>query len=91
MFSANGVWGGVTPRGDFKLEFGIDSEVTPAEITHEIDKKGNLTPEVGRKPRGKSISRELQGGVLLSLEHAESVANFILTQIAQFREKLKKV
>ncbi len=89
MLAANGVWGGVTSRRDFKLEFIVDSPSLPGSTTHEVTKKGMLTDEISRKPAKKSISREIQGGVLLSLEQAESVAHFILEHIKRFREQEK--
>ena len=69
VVAANGVWGGVTPRGDFRLDFFVESSAVPERITIELlpDKSGK---EVARTPDKRLFTRRLQTGVLLSLKEA---------------------
>jgi hypothetical protein len=94
IIPANGAWGGVTPRGDFTLDFFVEHNPTPDYVVHEIKPAGGLGVEVEREAGGKEdsylITRELVGGVLLSLGEAKSLANFILEKCAEFEQEKKK-
>lgn len=81
---ANGVWGGLTPRGELKVDFILDSIKTPDSVVHSITPEGGLGPEIERQ-RSSPVSRELQVGVLLSIGHAESIANWILDKVREAR------
>ena len=86
VFPVNGVWGGVTPRGDLKLDFFVESHL-PDSVEHSVTPLG-LGPEVQRKPGDRStthLTRDVQLGLLISLEHAESIANFILGKVKEAR------
>lgn len=80
VVAANGVWGGTTPRGDFRLDFFVESIAIPERLTHEVlsDKLGK---EVARTPGKGVFTRRLQVGVLLSLREVESVAGFLNEQL----------
>ena len=80
VVAANGAWGGATPRGDFRLDFFVESLALPERITHEVlaDKLGK---EVARTPDKRLISRRLQVGVLLSLKEVKSIADFLNEQL----------
>jgi hypothetical protein len=94
LIPANGAWGGITPRADFVLDFFVENTPIPAFVVHEIKPDGSLGPEVEREVGEKEdvypITRELVGGVLLSLEQAKSLANFILEKCADFEKEKKK-
>lgn len=93
LIPANGAWGGVSSRGDFTLNFFVEHNPTPNYVVHEVKPDGGLGEEVERDSTQKEevflITRELVGGVLLSLGEAKSLANFILEKCAEF-EKRKK-
>ncbi len=88
LFPVNGAWGGITTRGDFILEFFVEHSTTPNFVIQEIipgGKPGNeIKRDVGEIEEGISVTRELVGGVLLSLSTAKSIADFI-------NEKCKKI
>jgi hypothetical protein len=94
LIPANGAWGGVTPRGDFTLDFFVEHTSTPDYIVHELKPDGGLGAEVEREVQQEgniyAITRELVGGVLLSLGEAKSMANFILEKCAEFEKGKKK-
>lgn len=83
LVPANGVWGGVTPKGDFKLEFFVESMNTPDSLTNRLE-GGNVGPEESRMP-DRRLVRTLQCGVLISTEHAEAFAQFILDRVKEYR------
>ena len=86
LVGANGIWGGITPRGDIRLDFFVESLGTPEHVTHLIAPDGRLGPELSRsQPEG--IVRRVQVGVLLSLEQADSVADFIKQKVAERRKQ----
>lgn len=86
---ANGVWGGVTPRGDFLMEFYVESHFTPDVVVNKITPEGKLAEEEKREipskvpPEDIAIRRVLQFGVLVSVEQALSIADWI-------KDKVKK-
>jgi len=86
LIGANGVWGGITPRGDVRLDFFVEAQGIPKEVVNLITPEGSLGPELSRSP-AQRIVRRIQVGVLLSLEQAESTADFIKSRVADFRAK----
>lgn len=90
IIAANGIWGGLTPRGDIQLDFFVEKQNTPESIRHELKETGVLGDELGRFPSRKII-RRLQVGILLSAEQADSVANFIKDKVKELREIREKI
>ena len=94
IYSANGVWGGLTTRGDFLLEFFVETIMPPESITSNIKDDGTAE-EAQRKlrisvPEGDAAVRRIhQCGVLLSLEEAERIADFIKEKLSKARESDK--
>jgi hypothetical protein len=94
LLPVNGAWGGLTPRGDFILEFFVEHNTTPNHIMHEITPEGKISNEVERDPQQteevSSVTRELVGGISLSIEHAKSIASFINEKCKEIEEKKDK-
>lgn len=86
LIGANGVWSGITPRRDMRLDFFVESVGVPEQITHLVTEAGGLGAELNRLPEHR-IVRRLQVGVLLSLDQAESIADFIKKQITDFKKQ----
>jgi len=89
VIGANGVWSGITPRSDVRLDFFVESVGIPEQVTHLVTQAGGLGAELNRSPEHRII-RRLQVGVLLSLEQAESIADFIKAQITDFKKTRTK-
>src|SRR5574341_2297739 len=85
IVAANGVWIGITPRGDIHLDFFVERLGIPESTTNKITEDGRLGDEINRQPKDK-LTRRLQVGVLLSLEHVESMVNFLTTKIADMKK-----
>lgn len=86
LVAANGMWGGITPRGDMRLDFFVESIAIPEEVVNLVTPDGTLGPELRRSP-ARRVIRRLQFGVLLSLEQADSAADFLKEKIAEFRKR----
>jgi hypothetical protein len=83
IFPTNGVWGGLTPRGDLHLEFFVESVATPERVVNAIEGT-RLGQEIERSPARRLI-RRVQVGVLMSLDQAEALARFIDERLAEFK------
>jgi hypothetical protein len=89
VIAANGMWGGITPRGDMRLDFFVESLGVPDHVTHLITPDQHLGPELNRsQPEG--IVRRVQVGVLLSLDQGDSIADFIKQKIAERKRTSKE-
>jgi hypothetical protein len=84
VIATNGVWGGLTPRGDLKLDFFVESQATPDSVRHEVV-DGNLGKEISRSPE-RAIARRLQVGVLLSIDDAENLRDFLKLKIEEIKK-----
>ena len=82
---ANGVFGGMTPRGDLLIDFILDSLPTPDSAEQEVRPDGSLG-DVSKVSPKVGWDRELQVGVFLSLDHAESIAQWMLIKVAEARK-----
>ena len=88
LVATNGAWLGITPRGDIRIDFFVESLGNPQEVVNLITPQGQLGPELSRTPpQQRRVERRLQVGILLTLDNAESIADFIKTQVADFRKK----
>jgi hypothetical protein len=85
LVPVNGVWGGITPRGDLRLDFFVESMIIPSEVVNLVTTEGKLGQELRRTPEKKYV-RKMQVGLLLSIDHAETIAEFIKTKIKDFRK-----
>lgn len=85
--AANGVWGGVTPRGDLRVDFFLESLTFPEAVTHLVNPDGKLGNELSRAPSDRAFTREIQMGVLLSLDHADSIGRWLIDTVSNFRKK----
>lgn len=77
---ADGVWGGVTPRGLISMSFWNTRGPIPRRIVQEVGPGGELGKEVSRESRD-AIVREVDVGVILDLEVARSLAKWLEDKI----------
>ena len=83
----NGAFGGVSPRGDFRFDLYQESQIDPERIIQKLSEDGSLGEEIERSPKGAQFLRTKKVRVTLTIDNAESVANWILRTIKEFREK----
>lgn len=83
--TANGAQGGITPRGDFKIDFFIEANAFPETIQHSLTPDG-LGPEIERSPGETRIEREMQVSVVMSPSQAKSLGQWLLNRVAAFEK-----
>lgn len=91
VLPVNGVWGGVTPRGDIRVEIFHEYEALPGTVTHVLSPEGQLGEEVGReKPtglEGKVFDRRVFAGIMLTASQAESIGQWLQAKAADARKR----
>lgn len=78
---SDGAMGGMTPRGDFRLEFivTLPPEITSEEITVAAD--GKVTSK-GMVSESAALIRERQVCVVMSPQSAKSLSEWLSEQVA---------
>lgn len=94
IYPVNGVWGGVSGRGDLICNFFVEHHEVPKEEVLALKEDGSLEP-IKEKPKEQvNVIRDLQVGILVNREQAISIANWILEKVKEFekvtKEELKK-
>ena len=85
---SSGAFGGVTPKGEFKMDLFIDYSPSPDVITHSVTGDG-LGPVIRREPESSPIVREAQVGVVMSVSEAKNLGAWLLQQVRAFEENKK--
>ena len=86
LVAANGVWGDPTPRGDLRLDFFVEAPTLPTRVMHAISPEGRVGTELRREPE-RRFTRRIQLGILVSMDHAESIARTIQERVAEYRSR----
>ena len=86
LIPVNGIWGGVTPRGDVKADLFHEAQSQPEAITHEPTPEGGLR-DVKRTPPVNVFQRTLFAGMVLSPEQAESIGLWFQQKAREARER----
>jgi len=89
IVAANGALGGITGRGDFRIDLFIESAELPDQVVHSLTPDG-LGPEVDRNPPPNQFAREIQVGLVMQIDQARSLAHWILERLRQLDEANKK-
>ncbi|MCI0455210.1 MAG: hypothetical protein L0Y68_09485 [Candidatus Dadabacteria bacterium] len=87
VIHVNGVWGGITPKGEIKIELFSESLKNPEFVIHEVSAEGQIGEEIKRIPEQElnrfTIVRELHVGAIMSPDTAEFIANWLLDKVKQ--------
>jgi len=73
----------------FQINFYIESPTIPGSITHELTPDGKLGPQIDHSSEEGDVLREVQCAVLMTVDQAESLAQWILNTIKN-KENLSK-
>lgn len=87
----------MTPRGDLRIDFFVESLFVPNKVVMEVKADGTLGKELervlftGEQPQeGKVVlQREIKCGILVSPEHARNFADFIYQKLGKAQSKEK--
>ena len=77
---ANGVYGGMTSRGDMHMDFVTDRSERPESQTFKINKDGSLGRQVGEEG-GNNVIRERQVSLFLKPDNAFSIATWLVAKM----------
>lgn len=84
----DGIFGGLTPNGKIYMELFIQRLVTPQLIEYEVKEDG-LGKEIERIGK-EGIIREIEAGLIMDIEAAKVLRNWIDGKIKKFEEQLPK-
>ena len=80
---ADGVWGGITPRGYINMGFYSERSPFPRQVTHSLDEEGHrIIGEVKEERVGRdALLRELECNVIIDLAFAQSLIAWLQDKI----------
>ncbi len=87
-YSVNGVFGAITPRGDFEMNFFFEHTNIPDEevMTYE---NGELKPKE-QNPTEVMITRDFKVGIVMTPENAEAIGKWLVSMVEDHRKRNKK-
>ena len=83
LVAANGMWGGITPRGDLRIEFFAESNSIPGEAVYLRNESGSYK-ETHKIPEKPTVVRKIQIAVMVPGPQVRSFAEW-------FKDKAQKV
>ncbi len=86
---ADGVWGGITPRGYISMSFFSERHPIPQKLVHEIE-DGRIGKERSRETRA-GIIREVNAEVLVDLTMAKSFRDWLDEKINHLEKRVEPV
>jgi hypothetical protein len=90
IYPINGIWGGMTGRGDLICHFFLEHQEVPAVEVQPIKEDGSLG-SVERGNEGEArIVRNFQMGIVVNREQAVAIAKWMLDNVKRFEEEQKK-
>ena len=86
LVPANGMWGGITPRGDLRIEFFVEMVPTPApgETAIVVDRTSGSSKEERMTAEKPTIVRKVQVGVMIPPQQIPSFMEW-------FKDKAQQV
>jgi hypothetical protein len=90
LVAANGVWVGITPRGDVRLDFFVEGFQPPLTTTHPITVDGSIGTEIAREPPVTSegiveVIRRLQVGIMIPGNQLESLGTLLSQKATELK------
>ena len=84
----DGVWGGLTPRGNIAMNCFSERSAIPTKVEHKLTPDGSLGEEILRESKG-GVVREIEIEVLLDMNMAKSVLAWLTDRVAEAEERVK--
>lgn len=87
----NGAQGGFSPRGEMVVNFYLERQPLPNEITHEITPEGAIGRETSVEPKdlANSMVRYIDTGVVMNYENAKVFHAWMGEKLREFEEMHK--
>lgn len=91
VIHADGVHGGITPRGYIQMALFSDRHPIPQIVVHEIDQDGKVSPKelASERVSKPGIVREVETEVIMDLDAAKVISKWLANKISMV-EKLRK-
>lgn len=91
VIHADGVYGGATPRGFIHMDFFSERSPIPRKVTQKVTASGQLGEEIAAESeRKEGVVREVEVGVMISLEQARSLTKWLEEKIQLLETALKQ-
>lgn len=81
----DGVFGGLTPRGNLYLELFLERKPTPRKVKHLVKDSGIVGDEIEREGKAGFI-REIECGLIMDIVTAKKLREWIDNKINEFEE-----
>lgn len=89
VIHADGVVGGLTPRLDVHMDFWSERFPIPKQVVHALTSEGTLGEEIrSERTTCEAIVREVEAGVVLDLETAKALRDWLTERIAEAQKLL---
>ena len=88
----NGLFGGITPRGEVVINFFLERHGLPRSQTHEINEEGFIGGEIEREPKDQrdSMVRYVEQGIILNLQNAKALNKWLEEHITKLDKAQKE-
>jgi len=88
----NGLFGGITPRGEIVVNFFLERHGLPTSQIHEISENGFIGGEIDREPKDHrdSMVRYVEQGIILNIQNAKALNKWLEGHIAKLEKALKE-
>jgi hypothetical protein len=86
---ADGVFGGITPKGKLSMQFFFEGTQVPISVKHEILENGVLGNEIERKSN-KGILREIECCLIVDVDTAKAMQKWLDEKIQQYEKFFTK-
>lgn len=83
IYAINGIFGGVTPKGEVMMNLFYERQPIPKKSTYNIKKDGTIGDETDRIV-GKSFVRSIPLGVSMTIDTAKALRQWLDDKIEQF-------
>lgn len=84
-FYSDGFFGGITPKGKIYMEPFIERGATPQQVKHIISEDGDIDGGTILEAK-KDVIREIECGIVMDVETAKALQNWLTTKIEEFQE-----
>lgn len=88
-YHVDGIFGGLTPRGNLYMELFVERGPTPTLIRNKLTKSGKVGDEVIREGKTGFI-REIECGLMMDIETAKVIRGWLNTKIEDFEKLVDK-
>ena len=90
IYPVNGLYGGITGRGDFVGHFFLERHELPKEEILPIKEDGTLGVVEKEPEEVLTAARDLKVGIMINREQAVSLANWIIDRVKGYEEAQEK-